>query len=146
MCSLPETSVVLGHVVYQEGVATDPGKTDKVAKCPKPTSVLEVQYFLGIVSYYRRFTRDFVSIARPLHRLTKHSREFHWTKECSDAFHFLKSFLISAPILVFPDCSKPFILDIDASLTGIGAVLSKEHDELERVIAYVSQEMLLCDS
>ena len=65
--------------------------------------------------------------------MTERGRQFHWTRES------LKACLISAPILAFLDCTKPFILDTDASETGLGAVLSREHDGEERVIAYANR-------
>ena len=88
----------------------------------------DVQRFLGLPCYYRRFNRDFASITKPLHRLTEQGRRFHWMKECDDAFGSLKAHLTSAPILGFPDCTKPFILDTYASEMGLGAVLSQEID------------------
>ena len=70
-CSLFQEKVCyLGHIVSSKGVATDPSKTKKVADWPVPTTPKEVQQFLGFANYYRRFVKDFATIARPLHRLT----------------------------------------------------------------------------
>ena len=83
---------------------------------------------------------DFASIARPLFPLTERSREFKWTSECSEAFSILKSRLTSAPILEFPDFKAVFVLDTDASESGIGAVLSQfDMEGGERVVAYASR-------
>ena len=122
-----------------QGVSTNPAKTAQVANWPEPQSPREVQQFLGLASYYRCFVKNFAEVAKPLYWLLEKSRAFHWTRECQVAFTELKSRLTSAPILAFPDFSKPFILDTDASDSGIGAVLS-QHDEdgSERVIAYAS--------
>ena len=60
----------LGHVIYREEVSTDPAKIDKVAKWPTPQSTKDVEQFLGLAGYYRRFVHDFVAIAKPLHHLT----------------------------------------------------------------------------
>ena len=142
-CALCQPEVeFLGHIVSAEGVATDPAKTDKVAKWPVPKSRREVQQFLGLANYYRRFVHNFAEIARPLHHLTEKTTIFRWTTECQDAFEDLKHRLVSAPILAFPDCSKPFVLDTDASDSGIGAVLSQvQEDSTERVIAYASRAL-----
>ena len=141
-CSFCQESVsYLGHIVSREGVSTDPEKTAKVTRWPTPTSVQEVQQFLGLASYYRRFVRNFAEIAKPLHRLTERGREFVWTLECETAFATLKNRLSSAPILSFPDFSKPFLLDTDASQEGIGAVLSQISDGNEHVIAYASRTL-----
>ena len=61
----------LGHVISPEGIAADTAKTDKVANWPLPTYRKDVQQFLGLANYYRRFIRNFASIAKPLHRLTE---------------------------------------------------------------------------
>ena len=102
----------------------------------------EVQQFLGLASYYRRFIQNFAGIAKPLHRLTERGRIFKWTVECENAFAKLKLCLRSSPILSFPDFSLPFILDTDACQCGIGAVLSQIHkDGTERVVAFASTAM-----
>lgn len=141
-CSFLQSKVLyLGHVVSKDGISTDPSKTEKVSSWPTPTSMQEVQQFLGLASYYRRFIRNFACIAKPLHLLTERGRPFKWSEECATAFAELKSRLVSAPILAFPDHSLPFTLDTDASHVGIGAVLSQVQDGQERVVAYASRTL-----
>ncbi|XP_022110685.1 uncharacterized protein LOC110990141 [Acanthaster planci] len=90
-CELFKESVLyLGHVVSGDGVATDPEKVEAVREWPAPTNVREVQSFLGLVSYYRRFIRGFADVARPLHRLTEKARKFEWSDEAEGAFQELK--------------------------------------------------------
>lgn len=132
----------LGHVISEHGIATDPEKIQTVETWPTPSSCREVQRFLGFVNYYRRFIKDFSQIAKPLTKLTEKSCKFVWTSECDNAFATLRKKLTSSPILSFPDFSKPFILDTDASSTGIGAVLSQKQDDgTETVIAYASRTL-----
>ena len=130
----------LGHVVSRKGVSADPSKVEKVANWPVPTTTKEVQQFLGLAGYYRRFMKGFADIARPLHRLTERNAKFQWTTECQTAFSKLRESLTSSPILAYPDYSRPFLLDTDASNTGIGGVLSQRDDTgEERVVAYASR-------
>ena len=130
----------LGHIVSTRGVSPDPSKTSKIREWPTPTSVQEVQPFLGLANYYRPFTKDFATIAKPLHQTTEQKKPFNWTSECEQAFVKLKNFLTTAPILALPDWNKPFIMDTDASETGIGAVLCQcDSDGTEHVIAYASR-------
>ena len=132
----------LGHVVSADGVATDPSKLDKVQNWPTPTSQKDVQKFLGLANYYRRFTQDFAKVAKPLHKLTEKTTQFKWTLECQDSFTLLKQKLTSAPVLAFPDFEQSFILDTDASDNGIGAVLSQvDPIGRERVVAYASRTL-----
>ena len=130
----------LGHIVSEDGVATDPQKISKVASWPVPISQHKVRQFLGLASYYRKFIKGFATVAKPLHRLTEKTAVFKWTTDCQVAFEKLRQQLVSPPILAFPDYQKPFILDTDASNLGIGAVLSQVQDDgQERVIAYGSR-------
>ena len=136
---LPEVGF-LGHIVSATGVSTDPSKTEKVAEWPVPSTKREVQQFLGLANYYRKFVQDFASIAKPLHRLTEKNVRFSWTLDCQKAFELLRQKLVSSPILAFPDYSREFILDTDASDIGLGAVLSQIQDDgTERVVAYASR-------
>ncbi|KRY19033.1 Retrovirus-related Pol polyprotein from transposon TNT 1-94, partial [Trichinella patagoniensis] len=124
----------------------NPSKTEIVASWPTPTSTSEVRNFLRLAIYYRRFVKSFASIARPLHRLTEQGRQFSWSNEAEEAFQRLKRALTTAPILAFPRFDIPFVIDTDASETGIGAVLSQKHDpEGERVIAYASRTLSKTD-
>ncbi|XP_018651543.1 LOW QUALITY PROTEIN: KRAB-A domain-containing protein [Schistosoma mansoni] len=145
-CRLLQKEVLfLGHRITEDGVATDKEKTSAIINWPQPKSAEEVRSFLGLASYYRRFVRDFASLAAPLHRLTHKGRKFLWTTECQQAFNTLKSCLAAPPILAFPDTSDKggeFILDTDASSSAIGAVLSQTtQDGQERVIPYASRRL-----
>ena len=91
---------------------------------------------------YRRFIKDCASISKLLYQLIEHNRPFKWTDQCQESFIWIRRALVSAPVLAFPDCSRMFILDTDASSQEIGAVLSKEYDDgLEHVVAYASQAL-----
>ncbi|KHJ39933.1 hypothetical protein D918_10020 [Trichuris suis] len=131
----------LGHIVSAGGVRADPVKTEVVDNWPCPTSTKELRQFLGLASYYRRFVPSFASIAAPLHKLMRKWSRWNWTTECEASSRALKAHLTSAPTLSFPDFSRPFILDTDASSTGLGAVLAQEVVGKERVIAYASRSM-----
>ena len=139
-CHLFKESVLyLGHIVSAQGIATDPEKVRAVKEWPTPTTVKEVQSFLGLASYYRRFIAGFSNIARPLHRLTEKGQPFVWSEACDTAFIELKERLQEAPILAYPIPDLDYILDTDASNEGIGAVLSQVIDGEERVICYASR-------
>jgi hypothetical protein len=86
-----ERVAYLGHIVSAKGVAPDPQKIQKVTEWPAPQNVSEVRQFVGLASYYRRFVKDFATVAKPLHKLTKKYERFNWTNECQEAFEQLKS-------------------------------------------------------
>ena len=93
----------------------DPVKIQGVSNWPSPTCVKEVQSFLGFVNFYRRFILDFAGIARPLHDLTKKDMVWTWDVEHEAAFEALKTRVTSAPVLLFPDDTKPFKVEADSS-------------------------------
>ena len=142
-CALLQDKVTyLGHEVSPSGVAPDPNKISQVASWPVPQSVKDVQKFWGLASYYRWFVRDFATIAKPLHRLTEKNSTFEWSVECQEAFVTLRRCLCTAPVLAFPRFDQPFLLDTDASNSGIGGVLSQLDDEgVEHVVAFASRTL-----
>ena len=104
-CQLGRRRVIfLGHVVSQEGVATDPAKVEAVSSWPEPGSATEVRSFLGLAGYYRAFVKDFSTVAKPLSELGEKGRKFVWTEACGGAFQRLKDRLIQAPISGLPTC------------------------------------------
>ena len=148
----------LGHVLSAKGISPNPEKVDKVQDWPIPKTSKEVHSFISLASYYCRFIPNFAKLSKPLNasimppahqakvrrgemkksELTK----FVWTEECQEGFDALKHALTTAPVLAYPDYTQPFILETDASLKGLGAVLSQKGKDGEVcVIAYASQSL-----
>ena len=142
----------LGHVVSEEGIACDPGKTVAVSKWPVPANVKDLQRFLGFTGFYRRFIQDYARVARPLTELLRGSNprklkgkkqvntEWSWGEAQDNAFRALVHRLTQPPVLCYPDFSKPFIVRTDASKQGLGAVLCQEQESGDvRVVSYGSR-------
>lgn len=139
-CQLCQTEVLfLGHKISENGISTDPNKIKAVKDWPTPKSTKEVRSFLGLTSYYRKFILHYADKARPLPKLTEKSVRFQWNDECQESFEILKNALITAPILSYPTEDGTFILDTDARLVSLGAVLSQVQDGTEKVISYYSK-------
>ena len=146
-----QTSVTfLGHILSADGVSPNPEKVAKIKDWPTPKTPKEVHSFVGLASYYCRFIPNFAKWAGPLRALIVpasfkqkiHKGEFQWTPACQEGFDQLKKALTEAPVLVYLDYSKPFILETDASLKGLGTVLSQKGDDNEIcVVAYASQSL-----
>ena len=133
----------LGHIITEDGIKPDPRLVEKIANFPTPKNVDEVRSFLGLAGYYRRFVNNFGSIAKSLTAKTRKEntqKPFSWTDEDQKSIEKLRNYLISPPILAYPDFSQEFILFTDASNYGVGAVLSQIQDSKEVVIAYASKQ------
>ncbi|CAH2089856.1 unnamed protein product [Euphydryas editha] len=131
----------LGHVITDKGVSPNPEKVRAIESLPAPKNPKDVKSFLGLVGYYRRFIENFSKITKPLTSLLKKDVSFHWTQEQELAFQTLKHKLISAPLLQYPDYSKPFILTTDASNYAVGAILSQGEIGKDKPIAYASRTL-----
>ena len=118
----------LGHIESSDGLRVNPENTSKIRNCKSPTNVKQVRSALGMMGYYRKFVKDYAKIAQPLNNLLKKNTKFEWTKECEVAFNTLKTKLVEAPILRYPQFDEEFVLAVDSSDYSIGYVLSQEHD------------------
>ena len=118
----------LGHLISVSAVFNYfPKKLDSIRNMPKPRSPKEIKQFFGLTSYYRKFVPRFSDMARPLTKLLAYDCEFKWTKQCDISFQMLKDTLCSAPILKYPDTSKPYMLYTDASKCGWAGVHTQSH-------------------
>jgi hypothetical protein len=119
-------------------------KVEAVRRSPRPRTKKEVRSFLGLVGWYRRFIPNFSTTAVPLTNLLCKSvkNPITWTEECESAFNILKTQMCSWPVLKSPDFTKEFVVQVDASAVGIGAVLAQGDAGEERPIAYLSRKLL----
>ena len=136
-CFFSHTSIeYLGHVISSRGVITDPKKITVVTNWPQPTTLKQLHGFFRLTCYYRLFVRNYGRIAKPLTDMLQKDA-FQWTNAGIQAFSDLKQAMISTPILVIPYFSKEFVVEIDASGQGIGAVLMQEGHP----IAFISKAL-----
>ena len=129
------------HVVFPQGVHTDPNKIQAVSALPEPTTIEQVRSFLGFAGYYRHFIPKFATLSSPLVQLTKKGWKFLWG-DIQESFLLLKSRLCSAPVLAYPQFDRPFTLQTDASDIGLGAVLTQfDSSGNEHIISYASRSL-----
>jgi len=141
-CSLFKRSVkFLGHIVSAEGIACNPETVKAVTDIIAPEDKSGVRSILGLGNYYRRFIKDYCLLVHPMQKLTHLKAEFIWGEEQQKSLEDLKTALVTAPILAYPDLSegRDLIVDTDASDYQIGGVLSQVQDKEERVIMYASK-------
>ena len=130
----------LGHVITAGGLRPNPPLMNAVQKFPQLENVQDVWRFLGMTSYYSRFIPNFAKCAHPLHQLTTKGVPFVWTAECEAAFHSLKSRLVTLPVIAYPCFGKEIMLETDATIQGLGAVLFQvQEDDKLHPVEYTSR-------
>ena len=131
----------LGHLITKDGIRPIQSRTDSLINKPIPKTLKQLRSFLGFTGYYRRFVPHFAQIAKPLTELTKKDKKFIWTDLCQNSYDKLIQHIINAPILVAPDFSKPFYVTTDASIEGLGGILSQVYNGVHHPIAFYSRTL-----
>ena len=124
-------------------IKTDPAKVKAVSEWPTPTSRKQLQRFLGFAYFYRRFIRDYSRVATPLTKLTLVKVPSGWSPAAEVAFSRLKLLFSSAPVLIHLDPAAQFNVEVDASDSGVGAVLPQRttSDLKQHPCAFFSRQL-----
>jgi len=130
----------LGHIISKEGILPNEDKIKAIRDFPTPENVSDIQSFLGLVGYYRRFIPNCSDYSKSMSNLLKKGVEFIWNDECQKSFEYFKEVLTSDTVLMHPDPNKRFYLATDASdYCGGGVLMQKDDDGYFRPIWYVSK-------
>lgn len=131
----------LGHRVSAEGISIDHSRTRAIHEFRPPKSKKGIARFIGMVNFFRKFIPKFAELAAPLNYLRKKAVPFQWGDSQQAAFDSLKQALGNAPVLAIPDFQCSFILQTDASNSGLAAVLLQEKEGERRPVAYASRSL-----
>ena len=118
----------LGHEITPDGIKPLERNVEKIINFPEPKSKKELERFLGLASYHRKFINNFTKHTHNLNRLRSKNILFDFDEKCKHEFNELRKILSSYPLIKHPDNSKPFILHTDASNEGIAGTLSQIDD------------------
>ena len=130
----------LGVVIGPEGIKMEKEKVKGVLEWPTPKCVKDIQKFLGLANYYRRFIEGFATVARLLHNLVKKDKKWEWMEKEEKAFKELKERFTKEPVLAAPDIDKKMRMEVDTSDYAMEGVLSMEcEDRLWRPVAFLSK-------
>ena len=135
----------LGHVISEEGISPDPTKVQGIHDFPRPTNCTDVQIFMGMVGYYRKFIPRLTDHSRPLEILAA-SKIWYWTDAEETALSSCKRILSEEALLRYPDYNLPFVIQTDASSIGLGAVLLQIKDKMEKPIWFASRALSTLES
>ena len=131
----------LGHIIEDGTITVDPSRASVIVACPVPTNLKSLRRFLGMAQFCSRFIPEYNDKVSALYHLTQKNVVFAWTEECQEAFNYVKSKLSSPPVLRIPSSSDTFILETDASDTGIGCCLKVESHGDEFIVGYHSEKL-----
>jgi hypothetical protein len=132
----------LGYTIKPGKIEMQASKVAALKDWPQPTTVKEVQAFLGFANYYRKFIKDFGRIGRPLTDLTKKENPFAWSNEAQAAFEEIRDRILSKPILQMPNPDKPFFVETDASDFALGGQLGQKDDQGQiHPVAFYSKKL-----
>jgi hypothetical protein len=131
----------LGHEVSAEGLRPNANKVRAINAMPTPTDAKQLIRFLAMAGFYRRYIKNFASRTHTVRSLCKQNNQWSWTEKHQEEINDIKRALTTEPVMAYPDWDRKFILTTDASLQGLGAILSQQHKDGERVIAYASRAL-----
>jgi len=101
-------------------------KVAGVREWPTLENKTDIQAFLGFVNFYQKFIQDFSAKARLFFDLTHSEQVWTWSGKEQAAFEDLKMAVTTAPVLMSPQDSEPFQVEVDSSDFATGAVLSQQ--------------------
>ncbi|GAN11862.1 hypothetical protein MAM1_1148d11480, partial [Mucor ambiguus] len=133
----------LGFIISTDGISMDPTKIQAIQEWKPCRNVHDIQVFLGLTNFYRRFIKDYSKICTPLTSLLKKDTKFEWSTAADQAFNSLKAAILSDPVLRHYDPTRPCIIETDASDYALGAVCSQtDSDGVAHPIAFFSRKLL----
>ncbi|PIK51509.1 hypothetical protein BSL78_11614 [Apostichopus japonicus] len=152
-CEIKKPSIkFFGSIYDSQGVHPDPEKVKAIEKIEAPSNKKELQEFMGIATYMSPFVPNLSTCSSPLRSLLKADTEFHWTNSHNQSFNQIKELIRKQVILAYFDPNKESVIEVDASMKGIGCVLlqdskpvyfaSKALTETEQRYANIEREML----
>lgn len=133
----------LGYVISCEGITPDPDKVKKIVEFKEPRNVKQLQSFLGLCNFYRKFKSRYSDLTAGFSHILSSKSKWNWTDREAKLFNEVKKSFLECVMLKHPDFSKTFYLNCDASSIAISSVLYQLDEEgNEQVISFASRQLL----
>jgi len=123
-----KTIEYLGYIISPKGITLNSHHTEAVARFPQPKKILELQRFLGLTNYFRKFVKDYASSTKSLNVLLRKTGKFEFDKNCVQAFNTLKNKLTSYPVLQLYNPHLDIELHTNASSLAIADILLQNQE------------------
>ncbi|KAL9974674.1 hypothetical protein ACROYT_G011737 [Oculina patagonica] len=123
---IPEV-VYIGDKITKDGIKPDESKIEAILNLPSPQNKKDVERLLGMVTYLSKFIPNMSTLTEPLRVLLKQEVQWQWEEQQEKALNEIKKVLTSKPVLSYYDVNKPVKLSVDASQSGLGAVLLQDN-------------------
>ena len=134
--------MLLGHIVCKEGPLVYLANIALIVNFPPPTNMKQLKETLGHKGYYCNFIGGYVAITSSMKNLLKKDAQFEWSHECQGSIDILKKKMVTTPILVFPDWTKKFHVDVDVSSFAMGVVLAQPNEgNIDHPIVFSSRKL-----
>jgi hypothetical protein len=132
----------LGHMVSETGITPLPKHVAAIQEFPSPSTVKQLQQFLGMINFYRRFLPKIAATLRPLTDLLRgNPKSLDWSAAAAEAFSAAKAALVAAVPLSHPAPGATLSLAVDASDSHVGGVLQQLENRAWRPLAFFSQKL-----
>ena len=143
-CDFHATTVsFLGFIISPNGISMEPDRVAAITEWPMPTSIEDIQTFLGFANFYRRFIEGYSRITAPITSLLRKNQRFNWSSQAQAAFDELKRRFTTAPVLRHFDPKLPIRVHTDASSFAISGILSQLHDDSQwHPVAFFSRKCI----
>lgn len=142
-CNFAKNSVkYLGHIIENNITKPINDNVIPIKEFPTPQNKKNIRQFLGKVNFYRKYIPNISQILEPFHNLLRKNVNFEWTSDCERSFKLIKDYLCSEPCLAIFNPRRDTIVQTDASIIGIGAILKqKQEDGTYKPVAYFSKKL-----
>ena len=136
----------LGFNLNNQGISPSSEKVDAIQKFPQPKNRKQLQSFLGLCNYYRKFQNNYSELTAKFQYQLSAKNKWRWCQEQDETLQSIKDKFLEVVILHHPNFKQPFFLNCDASNISLGTTLYQEDKNGNHlVISFASRTLNQCE-